>query len=83
QVLFAVGWITPLRGSLDHGRELFGLALALVVVAVVGIGFLVYWVVPGIPLSPACALAAVLSPTDAVAISGIVCEGKKKKKIMG
>ena len=50
---------------------------------VVGIGFLIYWVVPGIPLIPAFALAAVLSPTDAVALSGIVGEGRIPKKIMG
>lgn len=45
----------------------------------VGIGFLIYWVVPGIPLIPAFALAAVLSPTDAVALSGIVGEGRIPK----
>ena len=49
----------------------------------VGIGFLIYWIVPGIPLIPAFALAAVLSPTDAVALSGIVGEGRIPKKIMG
>ena len=69
-LLFADGWKTPTREFLEHGRETFGLALALVVVTVVGIGFLIYWVVPGIPLIPAFALAAVLSPTDAVALSG-------------
>ena len=37
----------------------------------------------GIPLIPAFALAAVLSPTDAVALSGIVGEGRIPKKIMG
>ncbi|MDI4702728.1 cation:proton antiporter, partial [Salmonella enterica subsp. enterica serovar Cerro] len=40
---------------LEHGREIFGLALALVLVTVVGIGFLIYWLVPGIPLIPAFA----------------------------
>ncbi len=51
-LLFADGWKTPTREFLEHGREIFGLALALVVVTVVGIGFLIYWVVPGIPLIP-------------------------------
>ncbi|EBU1470324.1 Na+/H+ antiporter [Salmonella enterica] len=67
-LLFADGWKTPTREFLEHGREIFGLALALVLVTVVGIGFLIYWLVPGIPLIPAFALAAVLSPTDAVAL---------------
>lgn len=71
-LLFADGWKTPTREFLEHGREIFGLALALVLVTVVGIGFMIYWLVPGIPLIPAFALAAVLSPTDAVALSGIV-----------
>lgn len=62
--------------------EIFGLALALVVVTVVGIGFLIYWVVPGIPLIPAFALAAVLSPTDAVALSGLLARAHPEK-IMG
>ncbi|WP_312311978.1 Na+/H+ antiporter [Atlantibacter sp.] len=82
-LLFADGWKTPTREFLDHGREIIGLALALVLVTVVGIGFLIYWMVPGIPLIPAFALAAVLSPTDAVALSGIVGEGRIPKKIMG
>ncbi|ELQ6228197.1 Na+/H+ antiporter [Cronobacter dublinensis] len=82
-LLFADGWKTPTREFIDHGREIIGLALALVVITVVGIGFLIYWMVPGIPLIPAFALAAVLSPTDAVALSGIVGEGRIPKKIMG
>lgn len=71
------------RANFWSTGEIFGLALALVVVTVVGIGFLIYWAVPGIPLIPAFALAAVLSPTDAVALSGIVGEGRIPKKIMG
>ncbi len=83
-LLFADGWKTPTREFLEHGREIFRpsrwrwwwspwSALA----------SFIYWVVPGIPLIPAFALAAVLSPTDAVALSGIVGEGASRKKIMG
>lgn len=82
-LLFADGWKTPTNEFLHHGREIIGLALVLVLVTVVGIGFLIYYLVPGIPLIPAFALAAVLSPTDAVALSGIVGEGRIPKKIMG
>ena len=82
-LLFADGWKTPTNEFLHHGREIIGLALVLVLVTVVGIGFLIYALVPGIPLLPAFALAAVLSPTDAVALSGIVGEGRIPKKIMG
>ncbi len=82
-LLFADGWKTPTNEFLNHGREIIGLALVLVLVTIVGIGFLIYYLVPGIPLVPAFALAAVLSPTDAVALSGIVGEGRIPKKIMG
>jgi len=81
-LLFADGWKTPTSEFLHHGREIIGLALVLVLITVVGIGYLIYWLVPGIPLIPAFALAAVLSPTDAVALSGIVGEGRIPKKIM-
>ncbi|MCE0490242.1 Na+/H+ antiporter [Pantoea sp. Mb-10] len=81
-LLFADGWKTPINEFLYHGREILGLALVLVLITVVGIGYLIYWLVPGIPLIPAFALAAVLSPTDAVALSGIVGEGRIPKKIM-
>ncbi len=81
-LLFADGWKTPTSEFLHHGREIIGLALVLVLITVVGIGYLIYWTVPGIPLIPAFALAAVLSPTDAVALSGIVGEGRIPKKIM-
>ncbi|MCS3433851.1 Na+/H+ antiporter [Klebsiella sp. BIGb0407] len=82
-LLFADGWKTPVNEFLSQGREIIGLALVLVIVTVVGIGFLIYFMVPGIPLIPAFALAAVLSPTDAVALSGIVGEGRIPKRIMG
>lgn len=74
-LLFADGWKTPTREFLHHGREILGLALVLVLITVVGVGYLIYAMVPGIPLVAAFALAAVLSPTDAVALSGIVGKG--------
>ncbi|CAM3682350.1 Na+/H+ antiporter [Rouxiella silvae] len=82
-LLFADGWKTPMREFLHKGREILGLALALVVVTIVGVGYLIYMMVPNIPLVAAFALAAVLSPTDAVALSGIVGKGRIPKPIMG
>ncbi|CAI1030272.1 Na+/H+ antiporter [Serratia entomophila] len=82
-LLFADGWKTPTREFLHHGREILGLALVLVLITVVGVGYLIYAMVPGIPLVAAFALAAVLSPTDAVALSGIVGKGRIPKQIMG
>jgi Na+/H+ antiporter len=81
-LLFADGWKTPTREFLHHGREILGLALVLVLLTVVGIGYLIYMMVPDIPLVAAFALAAVLSPTDAVALGGIVGKGRIPKSIM-
>ncbi|WP_304164960.1 Na+/H+ antiporter [Lonsdalea britannica] len=82
-LLFADGWKTPTREFLRHMREILGLALALVIITVVGMGYLIHWMVPDMPLVAAFALAAVLSPTDAVALSGIVGEDRIPKKLMG
>ncbi|AUH02134.1 Na+/H+ antiporter [Pectobacteriaceae bacterium CE70] len=81
-LLFADGWKTPTREFLRHMREILGLALALVLITVVGMGYLIHWMIPGMPLVAAFALAAVLSPTDAVALSGIVGEDRIPKKLM-
>ncbi|SUB31547.1 Na(+)/H(+) exchanger protein [Yersinia pseudotuberculosis] len=40
-LLFADGWKTPTREFIHHGREILGLALALVLVTIVGIGYLI------------------------------------------
>ncbi|MBP2847244.1 Na+/H+ antiporter [Dickeya oryzae] len=82
-LLFADGWKTSTREFLHHMREILGLALVLVVITVVGIGYLLHWMIPDMPLVAAFALAAVLSPTDAVALSGIVGEDRIPKKLMG
>ncbi|WWP00044.1 MAG: Na+/H+ antiporter [Candidatus Dasytiphilus stammeri] len=81
-LLFVDGWKTPPSEFIKHGREIVGLALVLVLLTVVVIGYLIYWIVPEIQLLPAFCLAAVLSPTDAVALSGIIGEGRIPKKIM-
>ncbi|URJ25442.1 Na+/H+ antiporter [Candidatus Blochmannia ocreatus (nom. nud.)] len=81
-LLFSDGWKTPMREFLRHGGEIVILALVLVIITVVGIGYLIHWIMPEMPLVAALALAAVLSPTDAVALSGIVGEGRIPKKLM-
>lgn len=82
-LLFADGWKTPIREFLHHGREILGLALVLVLLTILGVGYLIYLMVPGIPLVAAFALVAVLSPTDAVALGGIVGKGRIPPSIMG
>ncbi|MEH7307681.1 Na+/H+ antiporter [Neobacillus drentensis] len=58
------------------------LALGLVFVTVFLIGYLIYWMIPSIPLPAAFALAAILSPTDVVAVSAISSRVKIPKTIL-
>lgn len=70
-LLFADGWRIPKREFFALHAPILRLALGLVLFTVLGLGTLIHWIIPGIPLGVAFALAAVVSPTDAVAVSAI------------
>lgn len=70
-LLFNDGRRTP-RGELWNLRApILLLALGLVFVTVIVAGYAINWMIPSIPLAAAFALAAILSPTDAVAVSSL------------
>lgn len=58
------------------------LAIGLVVLTVVGLGFLIHWMIPAMPLPVAFALAAVVSPTDPIAVSAIASRAPIPKRLM-
>ncbi|AUO09784.1 Na+/H+ antiporter [Priestia megaterium] len=58
------------------------LALGLVFVTVAVGGYLINWLIPSIPLPAAFALAAILSPTDVVAVGAMASRVKLPKRIM-
>ena len=70
-LLFSDGWRMPKRELWRFRGPILTLAVGLVLFTVVGAGFFIHWLIPTIPLPVAFALAAVLSPTDAVAVSAI------------
>ncbi|MFT4195743.1 Na+/H+ antiporter [Ottowia sp.] len=70
-LLFADGWRIPKREFFALYVPILRLALGLVLFTVLGLGYLIHWMIPEIPLTVAFALAAVVSPTDAVAVSAI------------
>ena len=70
-LLFADGWRIPKREFFALNRPILRLAFGLVLFTVLGLGYLIHWMIPEMPLSVAFALAAVVSPTDAVAVSAI------------
>ncbi|MBO1077633.1 Na+/H+ antiporter [Roseomonas haemaphysalidis] len=70
-LLFLDGWRIPKRGLFRDGWTIVELALGLVLFTVLGIGLFIHWLIPEMPLAVAFALAAVLSPTDPIAVSAV------------
>ena len=81
-LLFADGRKTSVKDFVHNVREIVGLALVLVVISIVALGYFLHWMLPDISMAAVFALAAVLSPTDAVALSGIVGKGRIEKEKM-
>jgi len=70
-LLFLDGWRIPKEGLLRDKGTILELALGLVFFTVIGMGFFIHWMVAAMPLPVAFALAAIISPTDPVAVSAI------------
>jgi CPA1 family monovalent cation:H+ antiporter len=81
-LLFNDSWRFPKREFLSNSRPIITLSIGLVFFTVFGIGFLVHWLIPQIPLPAAFALAAALSPTDAVTLKAITTLNRLPDKIM-
>ena len=81
-LLFLDGWRIPKHGLLRDKGTILELALGLVVFTVVGAGFLIHWMIPAMPLPVAFALAAIVSPTDPVAVSAIAARAPIPKRLM-
>jgi CPA1 family monovalent cation:H+ antiporter len=70
-LLFADGWLMPLREFAKAKRPILLLAVGLVTFTTLAVGLVAHWLVPGLPLAMAFALGAIISPTDAVAVSAV------------
>ncbi|WP_109480775.1 Na+/H+ antiporter [Paraburkholderia sp. C35] len=81
-LLFADGWRIPKREFFMQRRAILMLALGLVFMTVVAVGYFIHAMVPSISLPVAFALAAVLSPTDAVALSGTAGRNRLPEHLM-
>ena len=79
--LFMVTMIAPLlfvegvNVSRVHLRKyikpVMMMALVLVITTVIGVGLFIHWIWPDLPIGAAFAIAAILCPTDAVAVQAI------------
>ncbi|KQR12923.1 Na+/H+ antiporter [Xanthomonas nasturtii] len=81
-LLFLDGWRIPKQGLFRDKAAILELALGLVVFTVVGAGLLIHWLIPAMPLAVAFALAAIISPTDPVAVSSIASKVPIPKRLM-
>ena len=81
-LLFVDGWRIPNEALYRDRVVILELALGLVIFTVVGLGFLIHWMIPAMPLAVAFALAAILSPTDPIAVSAVASRAPIPKRLM-
>jgi Na+/H+ antiporter len=81
-LLFLDGWRIPKEGLFRDKGTILELAFGLVIFTVVGVGLLINWMIPSMPLAVAFALAAIVSPTDPVAVSAIADRVPIPKRLM-
>jgi Na+/H+ antiporter len=81
-LLFVDGWRIPKVGLFRDKATILELALGLVVFTVVGAGYLLHWMIPAMPLAVAFALAAIVAPTDPVAVSSITARVPMPSRLM-
>lgn len=70
-LLFLDGWRIPKDDLLRDAPTILTLSMGLVVFTVLGVGFFIHLGLPDLPWAVAFALAAVVSPTDPIAVSAI------------
>jgi len=75
-LLFGDAWQAPKREFWQMRGQITSMAFGLVFFTIAAFGYLLHWLVPAVPLAVAFAAAAILSPTDAVAVSSIVDKDK-------
>jgi CPA1 family monovalent cation:H+ antiporter len=81
-LLFLDGWRIPKEGLWREKGGILQLSFGLVLLTVVGLGLILHWMIPAMPLAVAFAVAAIVSPTDPVAVSAIARKMPVPKRLM-
>lgn len=81
-LLFLDGWRIPSDELFKDKGVVTQLALGLVVFTVLGMGTFIHWLIPAMPLAVAFALAAMLSPTDPIAVAAVARRAPISRRIM-
>lgn len=80
-LLFLDGWRIPKEALFQERQGIVQMAFGLVLLTIFGLGYLIHWMIPAMPLPIAFALAAIVSPTDPVAISAITRRNPLPRRI--
>ena len=80
-LLFLDGWRIPKDDLFRDKGLILALAFGLVFLTVLGVGLLINALIPAMPLPVAFALAAILSPTDAVALAGVTSRSAVPRRL--
>jgi CPA1 family monovalent cation:H+ antiporter len=81
-LLFLDGWRIPNESLVRDAATILKLALGLVLFTVLGMGLFIHWLIPTMPLAVAFALAAVISPTDPIAVSTLAKTSPIPRRLM-
>ena len=81
-LLFATAIRSSIADIRARGDSIFVLSVVLVLLTVVSVGFFTWWVVPAITLATGFAFAAVVAPTDAVAVTAVAGRGNLPRRLL-
>ena len=81
-ILYNDGRYFPKEELWGMRTQILGNAFTLVILTTLGCGYIINLLIPSIPISAAFALAAILSPTDPVAVNGIAKRIQLPEKVM-
>lgn len=70
-LLFLEGWRIPKDVFFSDLKPILSLAIGLVLVTIIGIGWFIHWLIPTLTIATGFVLAAILSPTDPVALAAM------------
>lgn len=81
-LLFLDGWRIPRDGLFRDKWTITSLAVGLVLLTVIATGYFIHGLIPTLPLPIAFALAAILSPTDTVAVTSIATQAPIPRRLL-
>lgn len=82
-LMFNDGQNTSLSRLTHQFGTTFSLAVELAILSILAVGFVTHLIIPGMPLALAFALGAIITPTDAVAVTSITSKMLVPTEVMG